>query len=168
MIKLRTLFVVLAVAFATLSLGVPVRAEQPADANKEYLDKFFQAIGSDLSAKRDSAMSALIQMNEDEKKVFRSLKKQYDKELKSIFDARFEMLSDFGDIHEKLNADNAAEIADRAFSLEDRRTALHRKYFKLMSKQVSPVVAVQYLQLQSQFEIMADMKIASQVPLAMN
>lgn len=163
--KTRNRFIAVAVV-AALSLFVPAQAQQSAEANREVLGKYFEAIGSDLSARRDSAMSTLIEMNEQEKKAFWPLKKNYDQELKAIFNARFELISDFDKIHDKLNAENAARIAERAFEIDAQRSALHRKYFEQMSKQISPVIAVQFLQLQGQFETMADMKLASQVPLA--
>lgn len=163
MIKIKTLFI--ATAVAALSLAMPVQAQ---DAGKEHLEKYFQAIGADLSARRDSAMSVMIQLDDEQKKAFWPIKKQYDEALRAIFMERFQLISDFDAVHDKLNASNSAKIAERAFALEDKRTALHRQYFKLMSEQVSPVVAVQYIQLQSQFETMADTKVGAIAPLAMN
>jgi len=159
-------YVVLTVGVA-LACALPGLAGQPAEANKKVLEDYFKAIGTDLAARRDSAMSTLLQLNEEEAKVFWPLKKAYDKELNKLFDARFELLRDFDAVHDKLNAATANELAERALALDNQRTELHRKYFKLMSEKISPVVAVQYLQLQGQFETMADMKIATHVPLAM-
>ena len=50
--------------------------------------------------------------------------------------------------------------------LERKRTDLHEEYFNRMADEVSTVVAVQWLQLEGQFESMADVKIAEGVPLA--
>ena len=150
-----------------LACALPGLAGQPAEANKKVLEDYFRTIGTDLAARRDSAMSTLLQLNKEEAKVFWPMKKAYDKELNKLFDARFELLRDFDAVHDKLTATTANELADRSLALDNQRTELHRKYFKLMSEKISPVVAVQYLQLQGQFETMADMKIATHVPLAM-
>jgi hypothetical protein len=152
---------------AVLTLAVPTAAEQPAEANKKVLEQYFATIGSDLAAKRDSAMSTLIELTPEESKLFWPMKKAYDAELKKLFDARFDLLGEFDAIHDKLTTEKANELAERALALDEQRTDLHRRYFKKMASEISAVVAVQYLQLQSQFETMADMKIASHVPLAM-
>jgi len=150
-----------------LACALPGLAGQPAEANKKVLEDYFQAIGTDLAARRDSAMSTLLQLDEAEAKVFWPLKKAYDKELSKLFDARFEMLGEFDAVHDKLTLEKANELAERALALDEQRTELHRKYYKLMSEKISPITAVQFLQLQGQFETMADMKIATHVPLAM-
>ena len=59
------------------------------------------------------------------------------------------------------------ELAGRTFDIGAKRSALHRKYYDRISSEISPVIAIQYLQLQAQFETMFDMKLATNVPLAM-
>jgi hypothetical protein len=151
---------------ALLLLTLPAAAQLDAPAKEEVLEKYLSAVGEDLGARRDSALLALLELDEEEKKVFLPLLKAYDEELSALFDARFEVLQEFSAIHDKLNAEKANELAERALDLSDKRTVLHRKYFRLMAEKVSPVVAVQFLQLQGQFETMADLKLATNVPLA--
>jgi hypothetical protein len=151
---------------ALVLLSLPAVAQMDAPAKEEYLEKFFEAAGQDLGARRDSALRTLLEISEEEKEVFLPLLKSYDEELSAIFDARFALLREFSGVHDKLTDEKAAELAGRALDLDEKRSALHRKYFRLMSEQVSPVVAVQFLQLQSQFETMADLKLATNVPLA--
>jgi len=155
------------IATLALALALTATPQASAQADKEVLRKYFDAIGTDLAKRRDSAMSVLIELNDQQSKAFWPLKQAYDAELKDIFDARFAVLEEFDGIHDALTPEKAKELAGKALDLDARRTALHRKYFELMSEKVSPVAAVQFLQLQSQFETMADMEIASRVPLAM-
>lgn len=157
---------------AVLTLGLvvacalPATGGQPAEANKQVLEQYFSAIGADLAARRDSALSTLIELTPEEAKLFWPMKKAYDTELNKWFDARFALLGEFDATHDKLTAETATALAERALKLDEQRTDLHRRYFKQMSEEISPVVAVQYLQLQGQFETMADLKIATHVPLA--
>ena len=51
-------------------------------------------------------------------------------------------------------------------TLREQYDALLRKYFDLMAAQVSPVAAGQFLQIERQFETMADLKVATAMPLA--
>ena len=43
---------------------------------------------------------------------------------------------------------------------------LHRAYFRQISEEISPVVAVQFIQIQNRFETMADVKAATYTPIA--
>jgi len=160
----RNAFLILGLA---LACALPAAAEQPAKANKKVLEQYFAAIGTDIAAKRDSALSTLIELTPEETQLFWPIKKAYDAEFRKLLDARFELLGEFDAVHDKLTAETATALAERALKLDEQRTDLHRRYFKKMSDEISPVVAVQYLQLQSQFETMADIKIATHVPLAM-
>jgi hypothetical protein len=161
----KTLFAL--ALLAALSLPVlPTAAQMDAPAKEEVLEKYLDAVGQDLGARRDSALLALLELDEEEKKVFLPLLKAYDKELDALFDARLEVLREFSAIHDKLTDEKATELAERALDIGDERTALQRKYFRLISEKVSPIVAVQFLQLQGQFETMADLKLATNVPLA--
>jgi len=156
------------VGFVLLALVLlapqPVQAKDPAaKAMKEYV----QMIGGDLAAKRDSALSALITLSADEAKVFWPIKKEYDAEFKKLIDERLAVLTEFDSVHDRLTPTLARELADRALATGEKRSKLHRTYFDRISKEVSPIVAVQFLQLQGQFETMFDMKLATTVPLAM-
>jgi hypothetical protein len=162
----RRLALVPALLAALILLSLPAAAQMDAPTKEDYLEKFFEAAGQDLGARRDSALRTLLEISEEEKKVFMPLLESYDKELSAIFDARFALLREFSGVHDELTNEKASELAERALDLDEKRSALHRKYFRLMSEQVSPVVAVQFLQLQGQFETMADLKLATNVPLA--
>lgn len=166
MLDSRKTLSALALLAALLLPTLPAAAQLDAPAKEEVLEKYLSAVGEDLGARRDSALLALLELSEGEKKVFLPLLQAYDEELSALFDARFEVLTEFSAVHDKLTAEKARELAERALDLSEKRTALHRKYFRLMSEKVSPVVAVQFLQLQSQFETMADLKLATNVPLA--
>ena len=76
------------------------------------------------------------------------------------------LIREFMGSHDSLSDKQATDLATRALDIFDLRTGLRRKYFKLMSDEVSPVIAVQFLQLQSQFETMGDLEMSGAVPLA--
>ena len=153
----------------SLAFGVVLSAGSPAlgqSADDKALDGLLESIRGDLVPRRDSAMSTLIQLNDEEAKAFWPLKKQYDAELRKLYDTRLALMKEFAASHKLLTREVADDLADRFLDLERNRTELHRKYFKLMAKQVSPVAAAQFLQLQAQFEAMAEVQLMSSAPLA--
>jgi predicted ATP-dependent endonuclease of OLD family len=132
----------------------------------EGLDSLIQTLRSDLGQRRDSALSTLVELNGDKKKAFWDLTKAYDEEHRKITEQRVALIKEWGKIYTDLTPEQARDIVERAFDLNDARTELKRKYFRKIADEVSAVAAAQFVQLQTQFEVMADAKLSVNVPLA--
>jgi len=156
---------VIGTALACLS-AQPARAEDEAQVQVQTLEEYFQVMRGDLTARRDSALRVLVQLNEEEAAPFWALQKEYDAELAQIGEKRLALMQKYGKHHATLTDEQATDLAEKFLTLDDERTALRRKYLKKISAEVSPIVAVQFLQLQRQFETMADLKVATHAPLA--
>lgn len=157
--RLSTLGLAFLISLALAVTTAPVAAD-------DSLDDLIQTLRSDLGQRRNSALSTLVKLDGEQKKVFWSLTKAYDKELREITEQRVAMIKEFGKIYKNLTPEQARDIANRSFEISDARTALHRKYFHRIADEVSAIAAAQFLQLQTQFETMADVKLAASVPLA--
>ena len=166
MTKSRFLALVALLALAALTVAPQAYAQAQAKAQSETLDEYVKTIRQDLSQRRDSTLQAVMQLTEEEAKTFWPLKEKYDAEMDKLQDQRRELLREWGEIYNELEPAKANSLAERFFALDARRNELHRKYFYLMSADVSVVDAVQFLQLNSQFETMGDVKLATYVPLA--
>jgi hypothetical protein len=161
--KLQSVAIVSLLVAMMLALPLPARA---GDAAAEALAEYVKMIGGDLAARRDSAVKTLLQLSEGESKKFWAIKKEYDKEFRALIDQRMALLKEYSKVHDKLTTEKANELAGRSFDISAQRNELHRKYYERISTEISPVIAIQYLQLQGQFETMFDMKLATNVPLA--
>ena len=142
----------------------PARAGEQTQA--QTLEEYFEVLRGDLTLRRDSALRALIQLGEGEAEPFWALQKAYDAELAQIGEKRMAVAQKYMEHHSDLTAEQATGLAQKFLALDEERNALRRKYFEKIAADVSPIVAVQFLQLQRQFETMADLKIATNAPLA--
>ena len=147
--------------------GAAVHAQSDLGPDQsKVLDEYIKTVKGDLVGRRDSALHQLIQLSPEQAKVFWPITKEYDKEMKALREQRLDMLKSFIEVQDELTPEVATELAERALSLADQRNQVRRKYFKIMSEKVTPTAAVQFLQLETQFETMADLKLATAVPLA--
>lgn len=148
--------------------GQPARAGEKAQAptQDQLLEEYFEVLRGDLTLRRDSALRALIQLKEGEAEPFWALQKAYDAELAQIGEKRVALARKYAAHHAELTDEQATGLAQKFLALDDERNALRRKYLEKISADVSPIVAVQFLQLQRQFETMADLKVATNAPLA--
>ena len=147
---------------ASLFSGTPAKAQSPNDA----LETHMKQVRAKIVQKRDSALNTILQLNDEQAKAFWPLQKAYDKELQRLGKLDRDLVRQFGEIYDKLDATNSADIAARFFDLERDRLALQQEYFEKISDQVSPVIAVQFIQLQRQFEIELMLERMKYSPLA--
>ena len=154
------------VCVALLVLGAIALPALAQDDEVKALEQMFQVAKGELTAKRDSALKTLVALDGDKEKAFWSLVGQYDKEMAEQRQQRKALVEEFVAVRAKLTAEQAESLADRVLDLDNARNEVRRKYFKRMAKEVSPVAAAQFLQLQGQFETMGDLKLASAMPLA--
>ena len=132
----------------------------------QALEDHMRTYRAKIEQKRDSALGTLLELTDEQAKVFRPLQKSYDKELKALAKKDRALLHDFARVHDKLDPDSASEIGQRFFDLERERLALQEKYLKQISDEVSPVTAVLFIQLQRRFETQVETERMKYSPLA--
>ena len=109
-----------------------------AQNDTQALEDHMRAYRAKIGQKRDSALSTLLELTDEQAKIFWPLQKSYDKELKALAKKERALLRDFARVHDKLDPDSASEIGQRFFDLERERLALQEKYLKLVSDEVEP------------------------------
>lgn len=156
-----------------LSLGVtlliPVSAlvaAPPATSDAQALEDHMRQVRSDLVRKRESAFQTLLTLDEAQSKTFRSLVKSYDDEAQALGRKDWELLREFGQAFDRLDPATAEKIAERSFANQRAWLDMQQKYFKQIAEQVSPVVAVQFLQLERRYEAQAITERMKYTPLA--
>lgn len=140
--------------------------DAPAQEDAQALETHMRSVRKKAEQKRDSAMSVMLQMSPEQAKIFQPLQKEYDKELKKLGKSERALVREFTEIHDQLTAESAESIGQRFFELERQRLELQQTYLKRISDEVSPVIAVQYIQLQRQFETELTMERMKYSPLA--
>ncbi|MGD8375701.1 MAG: hypothetical protein PVF68_06135 [Acidobacteriota bacterium] len=142
--------------------------ESDAAAQAAKIQEFFETMKGDLIPARDTALAELVKLDGDEAREFDALKSAHDKEEAKIRKERRKLLADYKRVYQNFTADEARALSERLFQIEDERLALRRKYLDLMTEKVGVVPAVQFFQVQSRFETMADLQAATYVPLAVD
>ncbi len=161
MTRIQPFGILAAVARAGIFAGTAL-----AQQNTQAVEDHMRAYRAKVLQKRDSAMTTLLDLSDDQNKAFRPLQKGYDKELKALAKRDRALLRDFGTVYDKLTAESASDIGRRFFDLKRERLALQEKYLNQISEQVSPVTAVLFIQLQRRFETQLETERMKYSPLA--
>jgi hypothetical protein len=149
------------VVIATI-LAPPAGAQSDTEAVEARMDEIRRTI----TQKRDSALSVLLELSEEQAAAFWPLQQSYDADLGKLSKAEQKLSREFRQSFGKLTAETASDIAERFFNLERERLSLQQSYFQRISESVTPVIAVQFIQLQRQFETELRMEQLKASPLA--
>jgi hypothetical protein len=158
--KLKPFGPVVMIMAATLCVG-DVLAD-----DLQALETHMQEVRKKAKQKRDSAIGVMLNMTADQAKAFRPLMQEYDKELSKLGKRERGFVREFSETFGKLTAESAEALGQKFFELQRERLELQQRYLKRISDAVSPVIAVQFIQLQRQFETELAMERMKYSPLA--
>jgi hypothetical protein len=137
-----------------------------AQSDNQALEDHMRQVKRKISEKRDSAFSTIMQMTDEQSKAFRPLQKAYTKEFKALEKKGQQLTREFSEVFDKLTDQSAADLGKRYFGIQKEKLELQEKYLKQMSEEVSPVIAVQFLQLERRFESQIENEFMKYAPLA--
>jgi hypothetical protein len=130
------------------------------------METHMQEVRNKAKQKRDSAIGVMLDMTAEQAENFRPLVQEYDKELSKLGKRERGFVREFSERFGKLTSESAEAIGQKFFDLQRERLELQQNYLKQISDGVSPVIAVQFIQLQRQFETEVAMERMKYSPLA--
>jgi hypothetical protein len=143
--------------------GVPAGADRRADRVYSYVDD----VRADLSDGKASLINQVMRLNKEESAIFWPVYHDYEEELFALGDQRVELLRGFAkaQLDGGMSDATATTLADDWFRFETQRLGLIRKYHQQISKELSPLRAAQFTQVEHRVGTVVDLMIASDTPL---
>ena len=159
--KNRCLFAILV---ATLALPALAAFAQ----DNSTLDSDIQVLRSDLRAQKTQIISDNLKLSDPESKAFWPVYREYETELSKLNDEKVSIIKDYAASYDNMTDAQVQSLADRSFKLEGKRNDLKQKYFKKISKAVSPKTAARFIQLENRLDLLMNLQIADSVPMVAN
>jgi|HubBroStandDraft_6_1064221.scaffolds.fasta_scaffold168861_3 hypothetical protein len=159
--KNRCLFAILV---ATLALPAMAAFAQ----DNSTLDSDIQVLRSDLRAQKTQIISDNLKLSDPESKAFWPVYRDYETELSKLNDEKVSIIKDYAASYDNMTDAQVQSLADRSFKLENKRNDLKQKYFKKISKAVSPKTAARFIQLENRLDLLMNLQIADSVPMVAN
>ena len=130
-----------------------------------YLNSYIALLRSDLRAKKIGIVSESLLLTDKESEEFWPIYKRYESDLTKLYDARLQLIKDYGDNYDKMSDAKARAFSERAFALEERRLGLRRGYFKQLEKVLPGRTLARFFMLERRIDLLVDLKIASEIPI---
>ncbi len=128
---------------------------------------YVDAMREDLSRGKVKIITATMSLSADEAKIFWPIYQQYEVELHALADRRVDVIQRLSETSPdaRITADSATKLAGEYFAFEASRNDLLKKYHAELSKQLSPVRAAQFVQIEHRVNTLIDLLIASEIPI---
>ena len=157
-VRRNTLLATLVLITTALTLGTVADAVAQGDPFMELLRK-------DIQTEKVMLMTAALPLTTEEGDVFWPLYRDYQTELSKIGDSRIKLIKDYAANYEAMTEEKAKELAKASFDLKDKRLSLLKKTHKKVSKEIGPILATRFTQIEHQLLLLIDLQIASEMPL---
>jgi hypothetical protein len=150
----------------TLLCGPVVAPAQPADRPPDDARAYLEMLRSDFNATKVRTINQAMQLTGPEAEAFWPIYRQYEKDLAAVGDQKLALIREFMTAHKNgsLTNPSAKSLSERWLKNTQARLDLWNKYYKKISKALSPVRGAQFLQIENQVALFVDMSIASEMP----
>jgi len=155
---IAALAVVLALVVPAVMLPVTASAQATPEA-------WLEMMRSDVRTDKTIAMGVALTLTAEEGEKFWPIYRAYTQNLSLIGDRRVALVKKFGEEYGSVTAESATTMASDWFAMESDYTKLLKKTHAKVAKEISPIVAVQFVQVENALNMLLRLQIAAELPL---
>jgi hypothetical protein len=137
----------------------------PSIASADSMEKYIELLRSDLRTTKTQIYTEAMELPDSEMQAFWPIQREYETELAKLGDERLQLIKDYATNYSNLTPDMSKKLVDRAFKLESQRLSLFKKYTDKISKDVGPVAAARFAQIESVLNALVDLQIRANLPI---
>jgi hypothetical protein len=127
-------------------------------------ESYVAVLRSNIETRKTVVIQQSLALSDEQARKFWPLQRSYENDLSKLGDQWFDVIRDYVKNWDNLNDETARSLGKRLHEYHKRREDLHGKYFDRMSKEISPMVAAKFFQIETQLEEVIDLGISSSMP----
>ena len=129
-------------------------------------DSYLEVLKSEIKTDKKAIITETMGFTEKESQAFWPIYNEFEYELDKLANKRIANIKDFAANYDSLSDKKADELLMNSFSYLEDRLSLNKKYYKKFAEALTPTVAAKYMQLENQIQLILDLSIAANLPLA--
>ncbi|NWG28762.1 MAG: hypothetical protein HXY48_09550 [Ignavibacteriaceae bacterium] len=129
-------------------------------------DSYIEVLKSEVKTDKKAIIIETMQFTEQQSAAFWPVYNEFEYELEKLSGKRIANIKDFAANYDSLTDAKADELIKTSFSFQNDRLDLNEKYYKKFAEVLTPIVAAKYMQLENQIQLILDLNIAANLPLA--
>jgi hypothetical protein len=131
------------------------------ELEKHLPESYIALLRSDIQTRKTDVIQQNLTLSDEQARRFCS----YENDLSKLGDRGLDVIRDYAKNWDNLSDDTAKSLGMRLLDYHKKREDLHGKYFGRISKEISPMIAAKFFQIEMQLEDIIDLGVASSVPL---
>lgn len=148
-----------------LVLGIAILLAAGAATAQDDADKYIEMIRQDLQTGKTAYMTEGMQLTSEQGDVFWPIYREYSNKLSAIGDKRIALIKDYAENWENMTQDKAAEIMKQSFKNRKDQLGLLEKTAKKVAKELDPIMAGRFVQVENALNLLIDAQLMSEIPL---
>jgi hypothetical protein len=152
----------LCVALALVIPAVMLPAAATAQTTPEAM---MEMLRSDVRTDKMIVMGEALTLTPEQGELFWPIYRAYTQELSVIGDQRMALIKKFAAEYGSVSDESAAVMAAEWFTMESNYTKLLKKTHTKVAKDISPIVAVQFVQVENALNMLLRLQISAEIPL---
>jgi hypothetical protein len=129
------------------------------------IEAYTELLRADLRKNKSQVIGQVMQLDTDQATVFWPIYKEFEAEFAKNGDQVVDLVKKYVNNYDSMTDEIADQLAMQLLDIEQQRVALKRKYYQRFKAALDSVTAARFLQVENQIEKIADLQIASQLPV---
>jgi hypothetical protein len=136
-----------------------------ARAAENVSESDFELMRSDIRTKKATMIADRMKFTDQEAAAFWPVYRQYETDLAAINDKKVSIMKDYLSRHQSLNDQQAKQLAEEVFDVDQRTLDLRAKCFGALEKALPAKTIVRWLQIERRLQLLVDAQIARDFPV---
>lgn len=130
------------------------------------VDSYIELLKSDIKTDRKVIITETMEFTQKQSEAFWPIYNEFEHELEKLSAKRIANIKDFAANYDSLTDKKADELIKNSFSFLEDRMSLNKKYYNKFADALTPMVAAKYMQVENRIQLLLDISIAANLPLA--
>lgn len=132
----------------------------------QNVDDFIQLLKSDVQSNKIAIITEVMNFTDEQSEKFWPIYTDFSTELSKLADKRIANIKDFAANYDSLTDEKANQLISNSFDFQEDRLDLNQNYYSKFADALGSIVAAKYMQLENQIQLIIDLSINSNLPLA--
>jgi len=157
--------IALLLVIGCISTGFAWAQTPSSDTKDQSLKAMTDMMRKDLRTEKQSIVDQAMGLEAAQKAQFWSIYDKYQKEMSALWDMRIANIQKYADNYDSMTDDVASQLGSGMLDMEQKLTALKRKYFAEYKAAMGPKIATRFLQVEITLAHLIDLQLAAQLPI---
>lgn len=128
-------------------------------------EQYLELVRQDLVTTKVAYMTEGMDLTDEQGTIFWPIYREYLTKLSAIGDRRLENIKDYASHFEAMTDEKASEILKNSFKMRKDYNSLLEKTAKNVSKELDPITAARFVQVENTLNLLIDLQLAGEIPL---